>query len=118
MYIHPQSTLQAASACLARAVCVVCVCVACSLGDLVTLAKQAKFFMKKPAAAKPLPATPSCGFTLAKRPSSISGAGEGVFIQVCRCQRRGQGAHRHNHQPSTLVTHAEDVMTRKTGESE
>jgi hypothetical protein len=62
-------------------VCVVCV--ACSLGDLVTLAKQAKFFMKKPAAAKPLPATPSCGFTLAKRPSSISGAGEGVFIQVC-----------------------------------
>ncbi|ELR18638.1 uncharacterized protein ACA1_298810 [Acanthamoeba castellanii str. Neff] len=52
-----------------------------SLGDLVTLAKQAKFFMKKPTAAKPLPASPSCGFTLAKRPSSISGAGEGVFIQ-------------------------------------
>jgi hypothetical protein len=79
-----------------------------SLGDLVTLAKQAKFFMKKPTAAKPLPASPSCGFTLAKRPSSISGAGEGVFIQVCS-QQRGST------QPSTFVNHANE---HKTGESE
>jgi hypothetical protein len=50
------------------------------MGDLVTLAKQSKFFMKKQTPATP--ATPSCGFTLTKRQSSIPDAGEGVFVQV------------------------------------